>query len=353
MARNDRTVRLETLKQALAQSRRGVALKTLADRHGWPLRNLYRDVEVLEAAGYAVVREDGRLRIDGSPLAAPAAPTADERLALYLAREQARGWKHTSLGRALDRLWNRLSATAGQTALVPVDAAPWLTTRDWTSIDYGKHRHVVAILERAVRERAAVHVRYQALSTRQITDRVIEPGQLHWDPGLETLYVIAWCRLRGDTRIFAVHRILAATLLDKDRFTPRPETTSAAALKAAFRVWRSRHVETVRVRFAPEIAGEIRERRWLPGQQIEDMSDGAIVVAGQVAGLAEVERWVLGYGGAATVLAPRALQEAVANQLGRAAANYVLLDGAARGPQRARPSRPRVDSLTRTGKAGA
>lgn len=323
MARHDRTVRLEIVKKALAASRRGVALKTLAERHGFPLRNLYRDVEALELAGYNVQQtDDHRYRIEDPGPSTPGAPTADERLALYLAREQARGWKHTSLGRALDRLWNRLSASGdGQAALVPVESAPWITTREWSPIDYGRHRHLVATLEKAVRERVAVRARYRALSTRQVTSRVIEPGQLHWDPALESLYLIGWCRLRGDVRVFAVHRFLAVTLTD-ERCAPRPETRSRAALKNAFRVWRSAHVETVRIRFAPEVAEEIRERRWLPGQRIEEAEGGAVVATGEVAGLAEVERWVLGYGGRARVLGPPALVARVAEKARAAAREY-------------------------------
>ena len=56
------------------------------------------------------------------------APSPDERLALYLAREQAAGWKHTSLGHALVTLWNRLSAIDGQAALFPVESTPWIAT---------------------------------------------------------------------------------------------------------------------------------------------------------------------------------------------------------------------------------
>ena len=328
MARNDRTVRLEVVKKALAESRRGVALKTLAEKHDFKLRNLYRDVDALEAAGFPIIREDGRFRLDIKLSTFTGAPSPDERLALYLAREQAAGWKHTSLGRALDTLWNRLSASDGQAALFPVETVPWIATRGWTSIDYGQHRHIVATVERAVRDRTAVLARYLAASTSQITTRVIEPGQLHWDPGLETLYLIGWCRLRDDVRVFAVHRFQAVTLLD-ERCLPRPETRSATALRKAFRVWRSDKVETVRIRFSPDLAPEIRERRWLPGQTIEP-ADTGIILTGEVAGLAEIERWLLSYGPSATVLAPKALRESVARKLREAAEGYARESGGGR-----------------------
>ena len=121
MPRNDRTVRLEVVKRALAESRRGVALKTLAEKHSYKLRSLYRDIEALEAAHFPIIKEDGRYRLDGTVASVMGAPTPDERLALFLAREQAAGWKHTSLGRALDTLWSRLSSTDGQAALFPIE----------------------------------------------------------------------------------------------------------------------------------------------------------------------------------------------------------------------------------------
>jgi predicted DNA-binding transcriptional regulator YafY len=135
MARNDRTVRLEVVKRALAQSRRGVLLKQLADKHGWNLRTLYRDIEALQAAHFPIVEEGGRYRLDGKVTTFAGAPTPDERLALFFAREQAAAWKHTSLGRALDTLWNRLSSADGQAALFSVESQPWIATRAFAAID--------------------------------------------------------------------------------------------------------------------------------------------------------------------------------------------------------------------------
>lgn len=321
MARNDRIVRVEALKQALCASRTGVPLKTLAARHHWNLRGLYRDIKALESAGYVVEQDEHRYRIVGNPRGAAGLPDADERLALYLARQNARGWKETSLGKALDRLWHRVSASGdGQAALVPVESAPWITTREMIGIDHVAHRSIIATLERATRARLAISARYRALSSGQVSSRIIEPGELYWDPGLETLYLIGWCRLRSDVRVFATHRFVAVSLTE-ERCPPRPETRSRTALRKAFRVWRGEHVERVRIYFANPIAEQIRERIWLPEQKVEKVS-GGVVVSGEVAGLAEVERWVLSYGPAARVLAPRELVTSVAKKLCEAADGY-------------------------------
>jgi len=73
------------------------------------------------------------------------------------------------------------------------------------------------------------------------------------------LYLVAWCRLRRDVRVFAVHRFRAVAL-GRERFAPRAGVSSRAALRDAFRVWRSANVYRVRVRFAVGVAEEVRER---------------------------------------------------------------------------------------------
>jgi predicted DNA-binding transcriptional regulator YafY len=326
VARSDRTVRLELLKRELMQTRRGVALKPLAEKNGWKWRNLYRDIDVLEAAGFPIRKENGLFRMDSVGPTMVGRPSPDERLALFLAREQAAGWKHTSLGKALDKLWHRLGASAdGQGALFPLDSTPWLTTRAFHPIDYGRHAKIALTLERATREHIAVQARYRAASTRQLTSRVIEPGQLYWDPGLETLYLIGWCRLRADVRVFAVHRFVAvAVAVTEQTFVPRAQTTRRA-LSQAFRVWRSDHLSEIRIRFEGKVADEIRERRWLAKQELIEVP-GGVELSGEVAGLAEVERWVLGYGESAEVIEPRALRESVAAKLRAAAGRYAKED---------------------------
>jgi predicted DNA-binding transcriptional regulator YafY len=108
----------------------------------------------------------------------------------------------------------------------------------------------------------------------------------------------------------------------EERCRPRPETRSRAALRSAFRVWRSQSLEKVRIWFAPSVAGEIAERTWIPGGAVGPAAGGGVVLSAEVAGLAEIERWVLSYGPAARVLSPRALLLAVRARLHDAARRY-------------------------------
>jgi predicted DNA-binding transcriptional regulator YafY len=311
------------LERALAETRRGIALRAWAQEHGYGWRTVYRDLKALEASGVPIYQpEKGRYALERDwQLKINARLTSEEMLALYGLRQLAAPVHKTRLGRALDRAWAKLSADVRQTRLMPRAAsAGELSIRAWTPIDYGRFHRVIETLEAAVAERRAVVCKYRSLAGA-VTQRTIEPGQLHYDPSLEALYLVAWCRLRDALRVFAVHRFLAAQMTD-ERFAMRAETRSAAALKDAFRVWRDARVQTVRVRLSGIAAAEARERLAHASQKLIADHGDELEVSFEVAGLAEIERWVLGLGGDAMVLAPEELRLRVRAQVERAAAAY-------------------------------
>ncbi len=323
MSRNDQIVRILSVARALASSRRGVSLRALAEREGWHWRTVYRDKDALAASGFPIEEpEPGRYKLaDGWGVPNLPGIDADEIAAFFALRALAESWRTTAIGKPLDRLWMKLaSARGGQGTLVPPRESRFVV-RSPLAIDYRSHAKIIATFEKAAREHLVVNCRYRALGTKQVTARQIEPGEIYWDPSLECLYVIGWCRLRNDVRVFAVQRFAAATLTEQT-FTPRPEARSRVVLRNAFRVWRGKNVESVRVRFSPDAADEIRERRWGPRQRIDDDPSGGAVLTIEVAETAEVERWVLGFGEVAEVLAPESLRRRVAKRLVAGALRY-------------------------------
>ena len=59
-----------------------------------------------------------------------------------------------------------------------------------------------------------------------------------------------------------------------------------------------------RVRFAPEVAGEVREMVWHPDQKIEPQADGGAVLELPALSLREARRFILAYGRHAAALSP-------------------------------------------------
>jgi predicted DNA-binding transcriptional regulator YafY len=323
MARGDQMARSRLLERALANTQRGVSVRQWASDNGYGWRTVYRDLEALQKAGVPVLEvAPGRYGLDpGYKARIGATLSSEEVLALYSVRQLAAPWRHTSLGRAIDRVWAKLAADERQTRLVPSTAPDGaLSIRSFVPIDYGRFHKYVETFEAAIAGRRAVVCRYRGLDGVEHR-RTIEPGQLHFDPALGSLYVIAWCRLRGAVRFFAVHRFLAARLTD-DVFGLRPETRSGAALRSAFRVWRASTVTRVRARFRGNAGVEVRERRWHSSQEVTDLGNGEIEVRLDVAGLAEVERWILGYGAEATAVEPEALVASIRRHHEEAARRY-------------------------------
>jgi predicted DNA-binding transcriptional regulator YafY len=317
VAKVEQVVRVLALIQELATSRRGVSIARFAANKGWAERTVYNDVKKIEAAGFPLTSDRGRWHfVDGWTPPPQAGLDRDEALALFVARQLFGGAHATSLGRALDRLQTKLS---GQRSDAPsLTAAGGISIRPPLSIDYTPHEATISTLEQAIKDQAVVRCRFVRSGTGEITRREIEPGELHLDPALETLYLIAWCRLRQAVRVFAVHRM---TEVERTGQTcePRAETRSAVALESAFRIWRSEHVRRVRLRFSGSAALEIRERIWHKSQTLEEMPDGEVRLTMEIAHVRELERWLLGFGELVRVEEPGVLARRVAEIHQRAA----------------------------------
>lgn len=311
LARNDGLIRALTIVKALQESRLGLTVTQLVGKYGFAQRSLYRDIEALQAAQFPIHKNGARFVLDGDWKPPKwRGFDDDEVMALSVARALSSGLKATKLGRALDRAWLKVTASEGCTAMLPGTTSPWFSVRAPFGIDYRRHDKLIESLEQAIKARLRVDCEYGAISTGKVSRRVIEPVALHWDPGLESLYVFAWCLLREDVRIFAVHRFVSATVTDAS-FLPRAEVRSREVLKNAFRMWRGTNIQQVAVQFDAKTAPEIRERRWSPEQKVIERENGAVDLVFPVASLEEVLRWVLGFGEHARVLAPAKLVDMV------------------------------------------
>jgi predicted DNA-binding transcriptional regulator YafY len=346
MATDPQLVRAVALIQALVTTKRGVALKQFADRRGWNLRALYRDIKALERAGFPVQHEHGWWSLPPDWLPAGAAGVSrGELIALYVARNLLPGLKGTPVARDLTSLWQKLSTRGSQTALMPDEDVPY-RTNDYSPIDYDRHRRTIDALEDALRRKRAVWIRYRDRSGVETT-RVVEPGYLHWESGLEALYVPSWCRLRAALRVFAVHRILAIDVLD-EKVAARA-AVARASLERAFRLWYRDHVEHVVVRFMPEVAAEIRERRWHRSERLVDDREGAVYLHLDIAAPEELVRWLLGYGASARVIEPASLAEQLRATHERAAKVGSVVDVGLADAVRAPPRRRGRSSTRRAG----
>ena len=152
-----------------------------------------------------------------------------------------------------------------------------------------------------------------------------EPAEHRVDPYLLLLYqfglyLVGYSHRAEALRMFAVERIVSVEVLD-ERFS-LPEDVQVEQVYDNLFGLVDEPAQTVRIRFAPDVAYLVKERRWHPSQQNEIQRDGSVIATLTVGGIDELTSWVLSWGPAARVLAPQALVEAVKARLSDALERY-------------------------------
>jgi predicted DNA-binding transcriptional regulator YafY len=168
-------------------------------------------------------------------------------------------------------------------------------------------RDIIERVSEAAAQRRFIEIVYYTMSRKKETRRKVAPYKVWYFDG--TFYLIGNCGLREDIRIFALDRI--NTLEQTDESFEMPENfNSDDFMKSSFGVFLGEPVR-VKIEFAADIAGYIREKVWHETQTIESQRDGSIVFEAEVAGTEEIKFWVLKWGAKARVLAPESLREEI------------------------------------------
>jgi len=175
---------------------------------------------------------------------------------------------------------------------------------------------------RGTQERRRLRLSYYSAHRDAHTERVVRPHHLlHWrgEP-----YLIAWCETRHGWRDFFLGRVRQWELLPRrDAFTRDADFDAEAYLRDGFALRHGEALVTVRVRFSPYQARWIRERSYHPSQRCREREDGGLEMTLEVAGTAEVKRWLLGYGAEVEVLEPASLRSELAVEIKKLCGIYL------------------------------
>jgi len=313
MARGDQLGRQWRIIQLLVSARRGWSAADLARELEVNPRTVYRDLEALQVAGFPLYTE----KVEGKNLwsvldtvkhQVPVPFSLPELMALYFGRDMLRVFQGTVFHDALDSLFHKVRTT------LPPESVNYLESVERTLHvglkpykDYARFREMIQRVEEAAREQRTLEIVYYTMSRKREGRRRVDPYRIWFFNG--TFYLIGHCHKRCEVRIFALDRIRMLSV-SKERFEVPEDFDLEAFLRPSLGVFQGEPVR-VRIRFAPEAAGYIREKVWHESQEITPEEDGSVVFEAEVAGLEEVRFWVLGWGSLAEVLEPEALREAV------------------------------------------
>ncbi len=286
-------------------------------------RTIYRDLDFLRDSWSAPLeycpRHNGFYYSDPDFSLPLLRLSEGELIALFLAERLMQQFRGTPYAKQLATAFQKLTARLPDEVTIDLSHIDESISFRGVKTDVGDRRRFRQLV-RAVRERHQLELVYWSASRDQMCRRVVDPYHLTSVQG--DWYLVGFCHLREDVRMFAPARIqwLKET---GERFDRPADFCINRYLDGSFRTMRGdAHGHHVRLRFTAEAARWVREKEWHPSQRIHERKDGSIELTLTVTHLLEVQRWVMGYGCQCEVLEPAELREAVREEFRRGVEIY-------------------------------
>ncbi|MGQ0666202.1 MAG: helix-turn-helix transcriptional regulator [Nitrospiraceae bacterium] len=326
MPRNDQAIRQLIVLKKLESSRLGLTLEQLADgldpSTACHPRTLRRDLDAIESAGYPLLTEriDGRTRwklLDGVRNVPALRLSPTELMALTLSRRLIAPLEGTAVHASLQSALSKASA-----ALSPEGLALVAQLEDTFSVGLGphkrykRHREVIERLTQAIADNKRIQMRYDSASRGRVTRREVDPYRLWYASG--GLYLIGYCYLRKEPRMFAVERIKSVTPTAFPYQIPL-HFDFDAFVEDSLTVMRGRRID-MELEFDRPTAAWVKDRIWHPSQRLKRLRRGRLHLALSIADTRELVGWILSFGSGVKVVRPESLRVAVVEEAKRIAA---------------------------------
>ncbi|RIX48723.1 YafY family transcriptional regulator [Paenibacillus nanensis] len=280
-------------------TKKRVRASELAARFEVSTRTIYREIELINQAGFPVVSftgADGGFELmDGFFLTKQQFTVQDFSIIYKLIQgiESAVSGKYTTLKHRIGSLHPKMSEEDTDDILLDLSTAP-------------EEKEPVRMLSAAIHARKAVSFNYRS-STNDVTERSVEPAKLYWERG--AWYVEGYCLSRRANRWFRISRITRLQLLE-EHFLPRepvPDSPANPPLGIAAHLRFEPAAE-------PRVSEQFREECRHCGDHIE--------VKTVFYKLEYAVSIILSYGSKVVVVSPPELKEAVSAELKATQSRY-------------------------------
>jgi predicted DNA-binding transcriptional regulator YafY len=291
-------------------------VQSVPDDYPKNARTVRRDLEALEAVGFPLLteRHNGQTRwrlIEGFRNIPALGFSATELMALTFSRKLMRPLEGTEIQSALNSALNKVAS-----ALPPQGHEYVRALDNLFSIGLGPHknyqqyRNTVDLITQAIDKTRTAQMRYFSASRNSTNRREVDPYRLWYAIG--GLYLIAYCHLRKDVRLFAVERIRSITLTDHPYQMPLGFDVEEY-VQDALMVMRGRRIE-VDLLFSKTAAAWVKDKLWHSSQEAFLMKDGRLRMTLKVADSDELVGWILSFGSQVRVVRPEGLRERVKDE---------------------------------------
>jgi len=299
----------------LIEERGIVRAQELADLFNTSRRTIYRDIDVLKDNGFqieACLGSNGGFRRVTTSKNIGQDLAMEEACALLMAGSMAQENNQLPYAKDLDTALEKILGS-----LSPKEKAAVLGTIPNVSLvaeritDDEESTRNLDLLTQAISRQQRVGITYYSLYRDRQEPRDIDPYHLCCMKG--AWYVIAYCHLREQMRVFRVDRIKTLKVYEVN-FQRAASFSLHSYLGSAWSLIKGeRHA--VRVRFLPPISRFIAESKWHTSQKTEELPDGSLLFTAEIEGLEEFERWVLSYAEHAEVIEPEVLRQSLREKL--------------------------------------
>ncbi|MBI5599479.1 MAG: transcriptional regulator [Deltaproteobacteria bacterium] len=292
--------------------------QTLSEKFDTTERNIYRDMNDLDAAGFPILFDkefNGYRFADPEYQLRELGLTSDELMALLISHQVAR-----SIGKPFEK--------AFQAILKKVHTDTSRETQAKARRMEGEKRFFVGIdhdeewfkkvekqynaINEAIDRKVELEIAYKKLKDEKETGRTIAPYGLVFQYGL--WYVVGYCNLRKDIRVFALDCIKDFKLTERHYSIPA-DFNIGEYFKPGWKMRRYGKPVEVVLRFGKEYAAWIKRRKWHPTQKIEERKDGSIIFRVTVEGTKELKWWIYHWIPFCKVLAPPELRKEMTDEM--------------------------------------
>lgn len=268
-------------------------------------KTIMRDIEFMrDRLGLPIVYEDSEYAyryetpVDSFPTVQV---TEGEMFALLVAQKAMEQYRGTPFEHTLESAFGKIvSGLSDSISFKP--AASAVSFRNVGVSD--ANIEVFQLLSQAIKARRELRFQYQKLDDAESAERRVEPHHLACVQG--AWYLVAHDPERKAMRTFALTRISTPSL-GRRTFPRRTDFDPEKFFANSFGVITGEGTHEVVVRFDARAGRIVSERFWHSSQSLRELPDGGIELSLRVSDLTEIEKWVLGWGAQAQVLAPAEL----------------------------------------------
>jgi predicted DNA-binding transcriptional regulator YafY len=298
----------------LIEARFGVTVDELAEETDVDRRTIYRDLAVINEAGYPLVSErvNGRrvyrflTRFKDVP---PISFSLHELMTLSFLRSQLDFLKGTPFQQDMESVFGKINSVLPPRYAAHMERIAGVTTPLlYGRRDYEKFSDVLKFVREALLYQYTLTLEYKTGGNGRQSEYIVDPYTLVSYKG--GLYLLGFAHNRMAMRTFAVERICSVAV-SRNRFDIPDDFRPEKHFGSAFGIVEEKAIP-VAVRFSPLVAHAVQDRIWHPSQKVEKQGDGSIILKFEAGGVMEIISWVLSYGNNAEILEPAALRKEIA-----------------------------------------